>query len=73
MHRPLIGLLASSFIAVGAVLAAQQSTPPQTTFKSGVDLILIEATVLDDRLASDHRPVLAVLEWIAACSPAEQH
>lgn len=34
---------------------------------------VIEATVLDDRLASDHRPVLVVLEWIATCSPAEQH
>jgi len=53
MHRPLIGLLASSFIAIGAVLAAQQSTPPQTTFKSGVDLILIEATVLD----KDGKPI----------------
>ena len=52
MHRPLIGLLASSLIAIGAVLAAQQA-PPQTTFKSGVDLILIEATVLD----KDGRPI----------------
>jgi endonuclease/exonuclease/phosphatase family metal-dependent hydrolase len=34
---------------------------------------VVEATVLEDRLASDHRPVLAVLEWIATCSPAEQH
>ena len=54
MHRPLIGLLASSLIATGAVLAAQQSAQPaQTTFKSGVDLILIEATVLD----KDGRPI----------------
>jgi VWFA-related protein len=53
MHRPLIGLLASSFIAISAALAAQQSTPPQATFKAGVDLILIEATVLD----KDGRPV----------------
>jgi len=53
MHRPLIGLLASSLIATGAILAAQQSAQPQTTFKSGVDLILIEATVLD----KDGRPV----------------
>jgi endonuclease/exonuclease/phosphatase family metal-dependent hydrolase len=34
---------------------------------------VIEATVLDDRLASDHRPVLVVVEWIETCSPAEQH
>jgi endonuclease/exonuclease/phosphatase family metal-dependent hydrolase len=34
---------------------------------------VIEATVLDDRLASDHRPVLAVLEWIATCLPVEHH
>jgi VWFA-related protein len=54
MHRPLIGLLASSLLAIGAVVAAQQSgQPPQTTFKSGVDLILIEATVLD----KDGRPI----------------
>ena len=54
MHRPLIGVLASSLLATGAVLAAQQAAqPPQTTFKSGVDLILIEATVLD----KDGRPI----------------
>jgi endonuclease/exonuclease/phosphatase family metal-dependent hydrolase len=34
---------------------------------------VIEATVLDDRLASDHRPVLVVLEWIATCATVEQH
>jgi endonuclease/exonuclease/phosphatase family metal-dependent hydrolase len=34
---------------------------------------VIEATVLDDRIASDHRPVLVVLEWIASCSAVEQH
>ena len=28
---------------------------------------VIEATVLDDRVASDHRPVLVVLEWSATC------
>jgi endonuclease/exonuclease/phosphatase family metal-dependent hydrolase len=27
----------------------------------------IESKVLDDRVASDHRPVLAVLEWTARC------
>ena len=52
MRRPLIGLLAFPLIATAAALAAQQ-TPPQTTFKSGVDLILIEATVLD----KEGRPV----------------
>ena len=34
---------------------------------------VIEATVLDDRIASDHRPVLVVLEWIATCSTVVQH
>jgi len=33
---------------------------------------VIEATVLDDRVASDHRPVIAVLEWIATCSTVAQ-
>jgi len=28
---------------------------------------VIEAEVLDDRVASDHRPVLVVLEWTATC------
>jgi endonuclease/exonuclease/phosphatase family metal-dependent hydrolase len=27
----------------------------------------IESDVIDDRIASDHRPVLVVLEWTAAC------
>ena len=52
MHRPLIGLLAAS-LATGAGLAAQQSALPLQTFKSGVDLILIEATVL----GKDGRPI----------------
>jgi endonuclease/exonuclease/phosphatase family metal-dependent hydrolase len=32
----------------------------------------IASTVLDDRLASDHRPVLAVLEWTATCVTAKR-
>ena len=54
MARQLIGPLASPLIVAGVVATlAQQSTPPQTTFRSGVDLILIEATVLD----KDGRPI----------------
>ena len=31
---------------------------------------VIESKILDDRIASDHRPVLAVLEWTATCFTA---
>ena len=31
----------------------------------------IESKILDDRVASDHRPVLAVLEWTAGCLTAK--
>jgi len=50
MTRPVV-LLAAVFLC--AVASAQQTAPPQTTFKSGVDLILIEAMVLD----KDGRPI----------------
>jgi endonuclease/exonuclease/phosphatase family metal-dependent hydrolase len=30
---------------------------------------VIESTVMDDNTASDHRPVLAILEWVAPLSP----
>ncbi len=50
MTRPVV-LLAAVFLC--AVASAQQTASPQTTFKSGVDLILIEATVLD----KDGRPI----------------
>ena len=34
---------------------------------------VIESNVLDDRLASDHRPVLSVLEWTATCLAVKSH
>jgi hypothetical protein len=45
--------LRPSLIATGAVLQRSNRRSGQTTFKSGVDLILIEATVLD----KDGRPI----------------
>jgi endonuclease/exonuclease/phosphatase family metal-dependent hydrolase len=30
---------------------------------------VIESSILEDRIASDHRPVLAVLEWNTTCLP----
>jgi VWFA-related protein len=53
MLRRSIGAVASMLIATSVLTLGQQSPVPQTTFRSGVDLILIEATVLD----KDGRPV----------------
>jgi len=52
MQRKLTGILASVLVLTAAIVALAQQLPPQT-FRSGVDLILIEATVLD----KDGKPI----------------
>ncbi len=45
--RPLYATAAITAVLAGAILAARQQTPPLATFRSGVELVLVDVTVLD--------------------------
>src|SRR5262245_23577171 len=51
--RPLQPIAAFLFVLVGAVLSAFQQAPPPTTFRSGVELFVLDVTVLD----KDGKPI----------------